>query len=971
MLVGGAMRPDILVLENNVSPVCIETEISPAITVEAEARVRLGTQLRSNGRKILSCIAVRIPAAIAQYDGEPLREALRTSDAIEMVLHTGSSPTSSIRWPAAGWMKGTLVELSILVQSASLPPEVVEAAADDLVAGVSQVAGMLEEIATHHSGAIHQLSKELRQEDGAQTRRMAAAILANAFVFHGSLAGGPGDLANVKSIETLASQAGFLSKLAVLSEWEKILAINYWPIFDIARRLLLAVPAENSKEVIASLGVTAGKLLENRLMRSHDLTGAVFQKLIADRKFLAAYYTTPSSAALVAGLALNPEKPSTKSSWSDGAEVTSLRVADFACGTGTLLSAAYHRIGQLHEMAGGDSEAIHPAMMASALVGCDVLPAAAHLTASMLAGAHPTSKYTKSSILTVAYGKQSDGTVALGSLDLVDSQGRFDLLAPLAKAAEGLGEADRNTWASLPHETFDLVVMNPPFTRATGHHEIHKVGVPNPMFAAFSSDEEEQKLMSNATKQHFKDTSAHGNAGEASYFLVLAHRKLRENGMLGLVMPASLMLGNAWEKSRVDLRKKYRDLVVISISGAGGADVSFSADTDMAECVVVARKDLRGSNRGTFVVLQRPVGSTLVGENLAQQIRRAVDRSELRRMEDGPVGGTPIYFGDDEIGQIVDSPLPESGGWSLCRIADIAVGQTAFQLAEKGRIWLPGIPEKMAHKINIATVGGVGTLGPVHRDINGAASGGTLRGPFNVVPVKKGSVATYPVLWAHDADRERAMVFDHDTEGTPRKPTKKTPQADVDSKIAALVSNASHCHFNCDFRFNSQSTGMQFTPRRTIGGRAWLSIRLANQAQEKALVLWGNTTLGLLLHWWHSNKPQPGRGNIGKSTLETLPTLDVAKLTKEQLAAAVKLFNDIGKTEMLTCHQLDVDADRHVLDDRFCREVLGLPKSFTAKDGPLDLLRMKFAEEPSVNGNKADSSNFEADRSDDNSEDDE
>ena len=65
------------------------------------------------------------------------------------------------------------------------------------------------------------------------------------------------------------------------------------------------------------------------------------------------------------------------------------RYTDFACGTGTLLSAAYRRISQLHEASGGDAEMIHPEMMATALVGCDVLPAAAHLTASMLAGAHP------------------------------------------------------------------------------------------------------------------------------------------------------------------------------------------------------------------------------------------------------------------------------------------------------------------------------------------------------------------------------------------------------------------------------------------------------------------------------------------------------------------------------------------------------------------------------------------------------
>ena len=45
----------------------------------------------------------------------------------------------------------------------------------------------------------------------------------------------------------------------------------------------------------------------DNLMRSHDLTGTVFQRLIADRKFLAAFYTTPASAALLVGLGVNSD----------------------------------------------------------------------------------------------------------------------------------------------------------------------------------------------------------------------------------------------------------------------------------------------------------------------------------------------------------------------------------------------------------------------------------------------------------------------------------------------------------------------------------------------------------------------------------------------------------------------------------------------------------------------------------------
>jgi len=188
--------------------------------------------------------------------------------------------------------------------------------------------------------------------------------------------------------------------------------------------------------------------------------GAVFQKLIADRKFLAAYYTTPSSASLLIGLAINETKPLSGSEWSDPECLRKLRIADFACGTGTLISTAYQRIGQLHELAGGDSEAVHSDLMGDTLIGCDVLPAAAHLTASMLSGSHPTVKYKKSSIMTVAYGRQQNGVVALGSIDLLDPQAHIEVIAITAKSAGGKGESEEQTWAAFPHDSFDLGRVN-------------------------------------------------------------------------------------------------------------------------------------------------------------------------------------------------------------------------------------------------------------------------------------------------------------------------------------------------------------------------------------------------------------------------------------------------------------------------------------------------------------------------------
>jgi len=54
VLKGSGKRPDILITEPNVSPVIVETEILPSISVEADARQRLGEPLSNTGRRILS-----------------------------------------------------------------------------------------------------------------------------------------------------------------------------------------------------------------------------------------------------------------------------------------------------------------------------------------------------------------------------------------------------------------------------------------------------------------------------------------------------------------------------------------------------------------------------------------------------------------------------------------------------------------------------------------------------------------------------------------------------------------------------------------------------------------------------------------------------------------------------------------------------------------------------------------------------
>jgi len=948
MLKGGSGRPDILVLERDVSPVAIETEVMPAITVEPDARGRLGASIKSNGRVILSSIAVRLPARLRSYtNGDALRSQILVANDLEMALFTGGSPTSAARWPQNQWVTGSVSDLSFLTQAATVPPEVIDQAAAELISGIHVAAGLFSAVTDTKAGAMESIATELRQESGEQTWRMASAILANAFVFHESLAGGPGKLRKISSLQQLKSKNN-LTKSGILDEWRSILEVNYWSIFDIAKRILERTPSTISKPLIEAMARTAERLLEHRLMRSHDLTGAVFQKLIADRKFLAAYYTMPSSAALLAGLAIRPDFNPAGKAWKDTDSLKHVRIADFACGTGTLLSAAYQRVGQFHELAGGDASKLHSFMMGGSLVGCDVLPAAAHLTAATLASAHPTQTYAESSIMTLAYGRQPKNEIALGAIDLLDPQRKFEILEITAKAAHGTGESTKDIWTSLPHEGFDTVIMNPPFTRDTGQ-EGKKKGVRNPMFAAFAADIKTQTLMAKTLKRLTAGTSAHGNAGEASIFLVLGHRKLKANGTLAMVLPLSFMLGDAWSQSRSLVAKNYRDLILVTNAGLGGADVSFSADTGMGECLVVGRKG-GGAKRAMFVTLNERPESAVSGSAIAARIQEAKTHGSLRKLEDGPAGGTPILIGNQMVGQAIDAPV--NGGWNLARVRDFALAQTAHQL-ENGRLWLPAMKKTEICTIPVTVVSKIGKIGPYHSDINGRTQNGGIRGPFDIHPLQPKSAPTYPALWAHDAEREYSMSFAGDSEAIPVRGETKADRMMIEQKVENIWGTASHCHFNVNFQFNSQATGMQYTPIKTLGGRAWLSVSLKTPEFEKALVLWANCSLGLLMHWWHSNRQQIGRGNIGKSALETMVVLDVAKLTSAQLEEAQTIFDKFSNRQMRPMHEMHLDPVRKELDEAVLFDLLGLPKTLRSTGGSLELLRTKLASEPSVAGHKA------------------
>ena len=920
-----ALRPDILITASGSSPVVVEAEYMPALTVEPEAKERLSLEVAANGRIIEAAIALRYPEEIGE--ARDLRYALFEAKVSYCVFTENAGGVS--RFPESGWLDGSVEDLADMVLLVSVPQQAVDEAANTLQEGIDGAAKLLDEVNETRPGITLAIARLLGMANVPQTRRMACAIIANALVFQERIAGMHD---GVKPLVLVCGDSVSNPQGEVLAAWDDILKINYWAIFAIAKDILEQLDARDATRMLRRLRDTAQAVRSTGVDNAHDLTGRIFQRLIADRKYLATFYTLPASAALLARLAVAKMEGV---DWSDSEAIGRLRIGDFACGTGALLSAVYEQIAVRHERTGGDAAELHRVMMEQVLYGCDVLPSAVHITGATLSGVEPSVLFDTSHLYTMPYGRMKDGSVMIGSLELLQASNvltLFNTSDPAMRTGSAGEETATQIRAEIPDEGYDLVIMNPPFTRNVTREGAYADTIAA-AFAAFESSEADQRQMARRMEALKKDTCYHGNAGIASAFAGLAHRKIKSGGVLALVLPLSAANGLAWQSFREMIATGYAGVTILSIA-ANGRDMSFSSDTGMAECLLIARKLKEGESpdkRATFTSFgRRPQGfahaSSLSGGLLNDR--------EIRRLEDGPYGGTPMMVGEELAGESVTAPVGKEGeSWSAVRLADYSLAQTAYNLS-RSHLQLPGGPSGV--ELKVATLGEVGNLGTYHLDIVGPEP----RGPFDKVAPSR--TATYPALWNHNAKNETRMMCVPDSQLRVRQ--------GMEGKAATVWATASRMHLNLDFTFGSQALAVAFTDRESIGGRVWPNVIFLDSRFDYAYSIWGNSTLGLLSHWWHSNRQQSSKAGMTIRSADSLPVLDFRTLNDKQLVMAEMIFDEFRDKEMNPAYLADADSNRALLDRRVVCDLLGFDEDVYKG---VRRLAAKWCAEPSVHGGKA------------------
>ena len=946
-------RPDILVRGGN-ALIDIETEFPPAATLDQDGIKYLGAKDRGAGHVIESVIQCILPVELRSVESDALDGALLKARYKVAIRHyEDDGRPEGDRWPAKGHIEVDFPTLLVCVENTLISPTRLRGIAWALGNGIKSGAKSLAEAAKTHPATTRDLAKLLLQAEGEQTNSMGVAILVNAFAFHETLAGSEHDVKPVAHF----CENGRVHWRRIAEEWRRIYTdINYWPIFKIGDDILRTLQDRASREaVLAACLDTTERLSSADALRTQETMGVAFQRLISDRHLLKTQYTQPNNAMLLA----HGVMARLKRQGFNGGKAKDAQVLDPACGTGALLSAMQREINRemrLNEV----NDAEHHAALMQNLTGLDVMPAAAHLTATQLSSAHPTKTYRQSKISIMPFGKNRRGRwhdLALGSLNFL-GRSESDLVnaaEPEDEGPQGMAgrSTDKRAKLKVDDRGYDAVIMNPPFTSNT-KGDGNVANIPMPAWAAFGQSASNQSKMNDTFKRRVnmcllnrkakmdyrKPVGSHAN-GLCSWFLDLAHDKLRLGGSLGFIVPFTLLGGASWRKVIDMLREDYRDVVIYSIAEPGA---SFSADTSIAEVMVLASKCAKkehGDGTALYVNLRRCPENPMEAAILAERIEDAQTKRIAPRHLNWQKGSVAATCWRGPLGH----------GSQGAQLRDTMLADVADQLAQ-GILRIPRVAE--SSRIPIAKVGDIGTVGPVHRKI-GNREGGENRhkagiGPFILDDLPAGEAVVYPMLWNHHCEAERRLVVQPDVQGI------LPPPADgVDDEAYRLRQKrgvdlweeyAARLHINLEFRLNSQSLGACLTPEPCLGGSAWPTLCTK---YETPTLLWMNSTLGLLLAWWESSRQHPGRARRTVITLKDHSTLDGEALSVQQRHECdLILAETIDKTfrPANEAHMCDARAE---LDEALLTRVFGLSSKHVA--AWRNVVKI-WCREPSVNGDK-------------------
>ncbi|MCD6562569.1 MAG: N-6 DNA methylase [Thermoproteales archaeon] len=424
----------------------------------------------------------------------------------------------------------------------------------------------VEELAKEKGEEIH---KEIEEETKLLTADIAAYIFVNQILFYHIISEKLNydssrklpELSPLSSLQESFQILDILNKLFEIERkrYEKIFGFNIIPI-------LKDIRDQRIPQCIIKL-INALKLLRPQHIEE-DLFGRLYNETIPPetRKNLGAFYTKPEAAKLLANLAIDR--------WD-------VKILDPACGSGTLLVESYLRKKELAPLM--DKHELHKKLLEQ-IYGIDIMHFAFHMASINLAS-QDLEEPVEPNIMV------GDGISKMLSSNFNNTSKNLAYWFKLVSKGE------------IPTD-FDLVIMNPPFTRRERFTKL--------------LGEKERRLL-----ERIEDVW--GRVGYWAYFVVASDKVLKNNGIIALVAPEGFF---NWEGECVRsflLRKGYGIRYIFK-----SRVEFFSEQARFRDYIVVLEK---GKEYDPMVVcLKKPLKDIDIKE-LTEKIRK-FERALLDRYED-------------------------------------------------------------------------------------------------------------------------------------------------------------------------------------------------------------------------------------------------------------------------------------------------------------------------------------------------
>ena len=427
---------------------------------------------------------------------------------------------------------------------------------------------------------------------------VSVLLLMNAALLHARLEEAKGQAADLARVGLLHDAATGSEPVTVLRDaWTSVLRYDYEPVFRPALNVLEALAATDAlggvNQAVRAVAAWAKENAEVYVSMGMEYAGELFSRVLGNQASDGAFFTRQPAARLLAELALGATG---ETEWTKRRTWKRLKMADLACGSGTLLNAYLEAVKDRIRKAGGDERTaaeFHRYAVERLVTGLDINPVSLQMAAGRMTLANPSVDYRKMALRAMPYGSVDGEAVRLGSLELLTDE---DVVGPAAaRAADDGGSGQDGLFDSSavdPEVVQDvedrrLVMMNPPFT---------------------ANDKKGRKFTPEVTKAlqrrelQIRDRLAASDEEAAgvidansirTMFTPLAEKVLaKDGGVLAKIMPVTACTGASGLRERRFLASRFHlDTIVCSHDPR---EPNLSTHTSINECLLIARRRERG-----------------------------------------------------------------------------------------------------------------------------------------------------------------------------------------------------------------------------------------------------------------------------------------------------------------------------------------------------------------------------------------